>query len=147
MAQANAVFPKDANGNMMTTANAMPLIWVFILGALQQLVALGGSGPGGAEPVAITGPLGAQTAAASLAVVDTPLINKQFALNGSVTVIADTSPHTGTWSSFYVVTAAVFTSCTGLGGTSGITFAAGSTIFAPITAFTLASGAIIPYPA
>jgi hypothetical protein len=65
MAQANAVFPKDPNGNQMTNANSATLIWCYILGALQQLVGLGSGG--GTQNIVIGGPLGARAQAAALA--------------------------------------------------------------------------------
>lgn len=61
-------------------------------------------------------------------------------------VYADTSAHTAlSVIAFTVLADAVFTVCTGITGTSTITFPKGVTIYASISAITLASGTIVVY--
>lgn len=46
----------DVNGNQVNQTNSATSIWALILGALQQIVALGGGGGGGGGNVTIVGP-------------------------------------------------------------------------------------------
>lgn len=60
------------------------------------------------------------------------------------TLVTTTAVNTGRWTSILVVTAAVFTTLTGMGGASvaGVTFPAGAYLYGNFTTVTLASGAV-----
>lgn len=59
----------DVDGTQLGPTSSMSHIWACILGALQQLVGLGGGGGGSGGNVTVAGPLGAQTSASSVATV------------------------------------------------------------------------------
>ena len=65
----------------------------------------------------------------------------------AVAYLTGTAPQTGTFTAIDILTDTVFTTLTGMNGSSisGVTFTAGRIIYGPFTTITLASGSVLVY--
>ncbi|MGB7195357.1 MAG: hypothetical protein WBD81_18025 [Collimonas pratensis] len=136
------------DGQTLSNTSSATGILACILGALQGiLAALTGGGGGAAENVAITGPLGPQTAAASVAVVQTGAGN--FAVtpvtaadDGTATLAARTNRRAVTVTNLSTSPETIwFGPATGVSNTTGMQLAAGQSMVVDTTAAVFFYGA------